>query len=400
MTEEERTETKSPPELTKIPEFLQGDRWFEMDVGDDFLNFEEPYTPPRYTLERNGVPFANVGELHVVSGKPGHGKTGLMSQLMTTLLCGKFGKTQYALSEERPKPIVLYIDTEQGKDDTIAIKNRVCTLAGLDYRKPQEQFKILRLRDTEEAADRWRKILKAIWEVRPTDIFLDGALDIVKDYNNQEECQPIIRKSMMLATHYDASMWMVLHENPMVEKLVGTLGSIVQRKVAEIFTVVKVKQQELKPNDRNAGLPDIYFKVKQVKARGRDVADWLFEYVPGLGGWGMPIELDDMGGRIEDPEEAKNIAFIKEANERFGKLNWTQAGLSRSDVDSGLIRQGVTSGRRREALLNKALEEGITYKTGDKMKPKYHYAGLNKEIPDDTVESIPFEQPDGEDVPF
>ena len=41
----------------------------------------------------------------------------------------------------------------------------------------------------------------------------DNALDIVKDYNNQEECQPIIRKSMMLATHYDASMWMVLHEN-------------------------------------------------------------------------------------------------------------------------------------------------------------------------------------------
>ena len=368
-----------------------------MDVGDDFLNFEEPYTPPRYTLERNGVPFANVGELHVVSGKPGHGKTGLMSQLMATLLCGKFGKTQYALSEERPKPIVLYIDTEQGKDDTIAIKNRVCTLASLDYRKPQEQFKILRLRDTEEAVDRWRKILKAIWEVRPTDIFLDGALDIVKDYNNQEECQPIIRKSMMLATHYDASMWMVLHENPMVEKLVGTLGSIVQRKVAEIFTVVKVKQQELKPNDRNAGLPDIYFRVKQVKARGRDVADWLFEYVPGLGGWGMPIELDDMGGRIEDPEEAKRKKEIEETDNLFKKFNWSHTGLRYTDIESYIKSTGITNKRKIQNLFNIARENGIIYQDD---KRKYYYNGLNKELPDDTVEAIPFEQPDGEDVPF
>ena len=397
MTVEERTETKLPPELTKIPEFLQGDRWFEMDVGDDFLNFEEPYTPPRYTLERNGVPFANVGELHVVSGKPGHGKTGLMSQLMATLLCGKFGKTQYALSEERPKPIVLYIDTEQGKDDTIAIKNRVCTLAGLDYKKPQEQFKILRLRDTEEATDRWRKILKAIWEVRPTDIFLDGALDIVKDYNNQEECQPIIRKSMMLATHYDASMWMVLHENPMVEKLVGTLGSIVQRKVAEIFTVVKVKQQELKPNDRNAGLPNIYFRVKQVKARGRDVADWLFEYVPGLGGWGMPIELDDLGGRIEDPEEAKRKKEIEETDNLFKKFNWSHTGLRYTDIESYIKSTGITNKRKIQDLFNIARENGIIYQDD---KRKYYYNGLNKELPDDTVEAIPFEQPDGEDVPF
>lgn len=395
--EEERKETKSPPELTKIPEFLQGDRWFEVDVGDDFLNFEEPYTPPRYTLERNGVPFANVGELHVVSGKPGHGKTGLMSQLMATILCGKFGNTQYALSQERPKPTVLYIDTEQGKDDTIAIKNRVCTLASLDYKKPQEQFKILRLRDTEEATDRWRKILKAIWEVRPTDIFLDGALDIVKDYNNQEECQPIIRKSMMLATHYDASMWMVLHENPMVEKLVGTLGSIVQRKVAEIFTVVKVKQQELKPNDRNAGLPDIYFRVKQVKARGRDVADWLFEYVPGLGGWGMPIELDDLGGRIEDPEEAKRKKEIEETDNLFKKFNWSHTGLRYTDIESYIKSTGITNKRKIQDLFNIARENGIIYQDD---KRKYYYNGLNKELPDDTVEAIPFEQPDGEDVPF
>ena len=265
-------------------DFLKGDKWFDEDVTADFLDFTEAYTPPRYTLERNGVPFANIGELHVVSGKAGHGKTNLMSQFMATLLCGQLGNTKYR--EGVKEAVILYIDTEQGKDDTIAIKNRVCSLAGMPYDQPMQRFRILRLRDTEEAVERWRKILKAVWLVtrdmrqdQCLHLFLDGLLDIVEDYNDQTECQPIIRKCMMLATHYDTSMWLVLHENPMVDKLVGTLGSITQRKVSEIFTVRKHKQSEEKPSERRADRPDIYFTVQQLKACGRDVANWDFDRI-------------------------------------------------------------------------------------------------------------------------
>ena len=284
------------------PEFLQGDDWFNVEIDDDFLNFDEPYRPPRYTMEREGVPFADVGELHIISGKPGNGKTGLMSQLEAATLGGRFGNT---ICREIGHKVegqggfmviptrILHIDTEQGKDDTIAFKNRVISMSGVEKEQAKEHFFILRLRDTESAKDRWRKILKAIYMVKPTDIFLDGMLDIVEDYNDQKECQPIIRKCMMLATHYDASLWAVLHENPMVDKLVGTLGSITQRKVSEIFTVIKVKQCDLKPNERRDDLPDIYFRVKQNKARGRDVSDWLFRYETNAGGWGQPVEITD-----------------------------------------------------------------------------------------------------------
>ncbi|MBR2017501.1 MAG: hypothetical protein IKA00_09475 [Prevotella sp.] len=284
------------------PEFLQGDDWFNVEIDDDFLDFDEPYRPPRYTMERDGVPFADVGELHIISGKPGNGKTGLMSQLEAATLGGRFGNT---ICREIGHKVegqggfiviptrILHIDTEQGKDDTIAFKNRVISMSGVEKEQAKEHFFILRLRDTESAKDRWRKILKAIYMVKPTDIFLDGMLDIVEDYNDQKECQPIIRKCMMLATHYDASLWAVLHENPMVDKLVGTLGSITQRKVSEIFTVIKVKQCDLKPNERRDDLPDIYFRVKQNKARGRDVSDWLFRYETSVGGWGQPVEITD-----------------------------------------------------------------------------------------------------------
>ena len=401
MTDENKIPLPSDGDVKpKKPDFLQGDEWFDISVDADLLDFAEPYRPPRYTMQRNGVPFADVGELHIISGKPGHGKTGLMSQLMSTVLCGQFGNTQRCdvihrirdkqtgEIEEKVVPTkVLYIDTEQGKDDTIAIKNRVCSLAGIDYTKPSDQFYILRLRDTEEAADRWKKILKSIWQVEPTDIFLDGLLDIVKDYNDQVECQPIIRKCMMLATYYDASLWAVLHENPLVDKLVGVLGSITQRKVSEIFTVQKIKQCELKENDRRSDLPEIYFKVKQVKARGKDVEDWLFRYETNAGGWGQPIEIEDNGARVVNDRE---IAFMKEADERFKSFAWTSAGATYTDLEKHLKKNGLTSNRRISDLFNIAMERGIIYKSD---KKKYHYNGIN-ELPQDNAQELPFPKPD------
>jgi hypothetical protein len=266
-------------------------------------------------------------------------------------------------------------------------------MSGVPNEEAKEHFFILRLRDTEMAQDRWKKILKAIYVVQPTDIFLDGMLDIVEDYNDQKECQPIIRKCMMLATHYDASLWAVLHENPMVDKLVGTLGSITQRKVSEIFTVIKVKQSELKEHDRNPKLPDIYFRVKQNKARGKDVDDWYFHYVSVDGGWGQPVEIEDNGQRIVSTKE---MEMLKEADELFKAYNWTSTGATYTDLERFVRSKGVTSNRKISTLFNTAMENGIIYKSD---KKKYHYKGLNAIADNDQAEILPFDKPEGE-APF
>ena len=384
------------------PDFLQGDEWFEIEINDDFLDFDKPYRPPRYTIERNGVPFADVGEIHIVSGKPGNGKTGLMSQLEAALLCGRFGNTvarkvghkKDGSDEFYEVPVkLLHIDTEQGEDDTIGFKNRILSMAGIDKEWAKEHLFILRLRDTDLAKDRWRKILKAIWQIQPTDIFLDGMIDIVEDYNDQKECQPIIRKCMKMATHYDTSLWSVLHENPMVDKMVGTLGSITQRKVSEIFSVIKVKQADLPPDKRDPSLPDIYFRVKQNKARGRDVDDWLFFYETNPGGWAQPREIEDGGTKVVD---SKEMQFIKEADERLKTFNWTSAGATYTELER-YLRKSV-SGRRAGDLINTAKEHGIIYMSDDKKK-KYHYNGL-KELPKDNSQDLPFDGPQSEQAPY
>ena len=111
IAEQEHKEVPVPEEK---PKFLADDDWYSANVDHDFLDFEEPYRPPRYTLQRGDRAFANVGELHIISGKPGNGKTALMTMLMAAILSGRYGKLEYIL-KERPNPLVLYIDTEQGR---------------------------------------------------------------------------------------------------------------------------------------------------------------------------------------------------------------------------------------------------------------------------------------------
>lgn len=395
MTEENKIPLPGEEDAKPLPpDFLKDDQWFEEDVSGLWLDFTKPYKPPRWTLSHDGTPFAKLGDLHVISGKAGHGKTSLMSQFMATLLKGDFGHIHCELDTP---PAVLYIDTEQSEDDTIAIKNRVLTLSGDPIDRPHDRFKIVRLRDTEDAAERWRQILKVIYEVyllwqqMPIVVFLDGMLDIVNDYNDQKECQPIIRKCMMLVTHYNMSMWSVLHENPMADKMVGTLGSILQRKVTEVFSVKKHKHEKEKyPN-----MPDIWFEVNQPKARGKDQDDWSFEVISAES-WGVPVELDQ-NGRVNDPEAEKTRQFIIEANERFAKFNWTSAGARYTDLESNLRSQGVTSNRRIKDLFDIALEKGIITKSD---KKKYFYHGLDAETINDQSEALPFDKPDDGEAPY
>ena len=386
MSEENNIQLPPAGDAQNIPEFLQGDHWFNEDTSGLYLDFTKPYKPPRWTLSHDGTPFAKMGDLHVIQGKAGHGKTSLMTQFMATLLCGSFGHLRCELKEE---PTVLYIDTEMSEDDTIAIKNRVCTLARIPINQPHPRFKVVRLRETESAEERWRQVLKVIWECHPTVCFLDGALDVVNDYNSQEECQPIIRKCMMLVTHYDMSMWCVLHENPMADKMVGTLGSIMQRKVTEAFSVRKHKHEK----DKYPDMPEIWFEVLQPKARGKDQDDWAFEVVSAES-WGMPVELDK-NGRVDNPEDVKIQRAKVEADDYFKLFSWTSVGATYTELERFLKSKGLTSNRRISDMFNVAMEYGIIFKTD---KRKYHYKGLNKPLPNDKPEEMPFDKPDDDDV--
>ena len=265
-------------------EFLKGDGWLSVDVSKDYLDFTEPYESPKYTLSYNGIAFAPLGGIHALTGQSGHGKTMLFTQYMAAILSGDFGGLHYDLSDNVPTPSVLYIDTEMEKCNTIAVKNRVCELVGWNPQEKRDNFNILMLRETTTAQERWQKTLRAIYEKRPTVVFIDGLLDVVNDFNSNDECQRLIYKCMQVASHYQCSVWCLVHQNPgNTTKLVGHLGSMLERKVTDVFCCIK------ETNDKTG---EVTFKVEQKKARGRDVPAWKFRVLP-VGSYGRPEQIDE-----------------------------------------------------------------------------------------------------------
>ena len=297
--------------------FLLEDNWMEASVDDDWLDFEKPYERPKWTLSYGGSPFAPVGGIHVLTGKPGNGKTMTFTQMMVAVLCGRCGGLRYEYADVVPEPTVLYIDTEMEEDNTIAVKNRVCRMAGHDERERWSRLKILRLRNTVNAVDRWRKVLKAIYEVRPTVCFIDGIIDLVDDFNSVDSCQPLIYKCMQVATHYNVSLWCIIHENPFTVKMVGHLGSIIERKTTDVFATVK---------EKDTATGEVKFKVEQRKARGKDVDSWVFQVVSGAEGYGIPEEINASVAGIT-PDRVKLMI-----EQHLNDLEWPATATQISEV--------------------------------------------------------------------
>lgn len=259
--------------------FLREYDWQSADVTGNWLDPKEAYVRPRFTLSYNGVPFAPLGGIHGLTGQPGHGKTFTFTQLMVAILKGDFYGLHYELSRDIPNPKVLYIDTEMEKGNTQLVMLRVYEMMGWQVGSPQEQFKILWLREEVKSVDRWRKTLKAINEMQPTVVFLDGLIDVVSDFNNNTECQDLIYACMSTASHYGISLWCLLHENPGSEKMVGHMGSFLERKATDVLKTKKEKGAS------------IIFSVEQKKARARDLDKWQFQIEDDDHHYGHPVIL-------------------------------------------------------------------------------------------------------------
>jgi hypothetical protein len=172
---------------------------------------------------------------------------------------------------------------------------------------------------------------------------------------------------MQVASHYNISVWCIVHQNPGGEKLVGHLGSFLERKVTDVFQTKK---------DKNDKTGDVTFTVSQKKARGRDVADWQFRVLP-VDSWGRPeqilaAEIQRKGEKSEgdDPEKIKQ--WIDEAANRY---EWP---MSRGDIKKkvfgdigGQLNHGKQDTDLAIAINLGYLEQSILKKNGAYMlQPK------------------------------
>ena len=110
--------------------------------------------------------------------------------------------------------------------------------------------------------------------------------------------------------------------------------------------------------------------------------------------WGVPIELEM---KVPSPEELKEKQKREELmiyDDYFKSYKWQRGGETYTNIEKHLRqRGGITSNRKLSIIINTSLEVGIIYKD---QSGKYHYNGLDKHLPDDGAEDLPFDKPDEE----
>jgi hypothetical protein len=400
--------------LPEAPDLLRQDGWFGSDLSGYWLQDDERYEQPVWTLSWCGIPFAPLGNIHALTGQSGHGKTMTFTQIITAILGGKFGNLRCILPEGVPRT-VLYIDTEMSKNDTLRVRERIFRLMGWKWGDHHPELKILRLRDVQPqevvqqptangqtpqrqekavktglplleariAIMRWKMVLQAIWEIRPTVAVIDGMLDVIRDYNDIEECQETVTKCMQVSSYYNCSVWCLVHQNPgRADKMAGSLGSILERKVTDILSTVKEKNKETGA---------VTFTVTQLKARGADVPDWQYYVEDDHDHIGMPKFMTNDTQAMPDD---KRDEYRKELDEIFKEIGIQKLGGMRySEIINALKNNGYTNHGKQEKIIKDGVSEGIIYKHDN---GRYYHSGVkSKEQQND----LPFESTN-EDAPY
>lgn len=222
-------------------------------------------------------------------------------------------------------------------------------MMGWSFGVPHEEFTVIRLREDDEASTRWRKTLKAIYQFRPTVVFIDGMLDIVEDFNDNVECARIIYQAMKVASHYNAALWCVVHENPGSDKPAGHIGSTFERKVTDWMRVVKKNEGGRR-----------YYVLTQTKARGHKEADDIkYEIVDDVNGFGIPMQMEVTTDEPESPKAETYVCVEMLTYEQLMEVSLlitSHDGLSTREIREGVKGIFGVGAAKADKILKRCIE--------------------------------------------
>lgn len=258
----------------------------DIDISENELSLADDYPETKMILTYKGIGFGAIGGIQFITGHQKNGKTFLMAQLMAAILSKDGERTKEyipeleyneEIREEFPNPTVLYIDTEQEKENTAKVARRVHWLCGWPLNEPNDRFHVIWLRAEDSNEGRWAKVRAAIDKYKPLAVFIDGIRDVLGDFNDLKESASLIDQCMSMSTYLHCTFWSVLHENPGSDKMRGHLGTEAANKASDVIRVTKKKTAS-----------GVKFEVEQIAARGRDIDPWEFVVTEDAGKLGVP----------------------------------------------------------------------------------------------------------------
>ena len=331
----------------------------DIDISENELSLADDYPETKMILTYKGIGFGAIGGIQFITGHQKNGKTFLMAQLMAAILSKGGERTKEyipglefneELREEFKNPTVLYIDTEQEKENTAKVARRVHWLCGWPLNEPNSRFHVVWLRAEDSNEGRWAKVRAAIGKYKPLAVFVDGIRDVLGDFNDLKESASLIDQCMSMSTYLHCTFWSVLHENPGSDKMRGHLGTEAANKASDVIRVTKKKTAS-----------GVTFEVEQVAARGRDIESWQFVVTDDAGRLGVPKITNS--GMVLQAESNGNVSNVdwEELVSQCDIILGDAKSLSKNKLEKGLkaaCKFGTTKIRN---FINKAIEVGILF---------------------------------------
>ena len=331
----------------------------DIDISENELSLADDYPETKMILTYKGIGFGAIGGIQFITGHQKNGKTFLMAQLMAAILSKGGERTKEyipglefneEIREEFPDPTVLYIDTEQEKENTAKVARRVHWLCGWPLNEPNDRFHVVWLRAEDSNEGRWAKVRAAIDKYKPLAVFVDGIRDVLGDFNDLRESASLIDQCMSMSTYLHCTFWSVLHENPGSDKMRGHLGTEAANKASDVIRVTKKKTAS-----------GVTFEVEQVAARGRDIESWQFVVTDDAGRLGVPRITNS--GMVLQAESSGNVSNVdwEELVSQCDIILGDAKSLSKNKLEKGLkaaCKFGTTKIRN---FINKAIEVGILF---------------------------------------
>lgn len=380
------------------------------EIEPYLLDATQNYPEPYFMLEYKGTPFSTIGGIQALSGQKKNGKTFLMAQMMAAILGVDSNRVatmmpglkvpERTLEHLGHMPKVLYVDTEMEKLNSAKVLRRVHWLCGWQMDMPCERFNVLWLRSVKDVKDdkgkvterayekRYRIIKQAIDILKPDAVFIDGIRDLIGDFNDNAASSALVLDLMALAEEKHICIWNTLHMNPRMKnddesKMRGHLGTELGNKITDTLVCIKHKENG-----------NVWFTVKQDDARDKDLDDWEFIVTGAAGSLGIP-QMRTVASDVDIADAKAQQARI-EADDLFKLYHWTSTGATWTDLRNFALSKGMKE-RKFSDLLNTAAECGILYRTD---KKKWHYNGLNKQVPNDQPEQMPFARSGDDEAPY
>ena len=196
------------------------------------------------------------GNIQTVKGREKTGKSAAGIVLLSAIARNGFAD----IKPTKDNFTVLWIDTEQDKN-TLRKRAKEALKAPTETRN-DSIVRIITLKG-ESPANRLEIALQAIEDNKPDFVFLDGAVDLCEDSNDNKQSKLVVDALMKVTNDYNCAILCVIHTNKNDDEARGHLGTILQQKSSEVYLVDKGKGSDIATIkvdcSRFADIPNISF---------------------------------------------------------------------------------------------------------------------------------------------